>query len=89
MQHFWHARRADDGSKRCRYFEEMQDTSVMQNMISLYSAASACEKGGRWQQALSLLEEMQAPMVVPHFAPNGNQACAEQLFLVIPDRKTH
>ena len=36
----------------------MQDTGVTRDVISFSAAISACEKGGRWEQALSLLKEM-------------------------------
>ena len=37
----------------------MQDAGVTRDVISYNAAISACEKGGQWQQALSLLSEMQ------------------------------
>ena len=36
----------------------MQDRGVQPNVISFSAAISACEKGGQWERALELLEEM-------------------------------
>ena len=46
----------DSGSKG---YSETQEAGVTRNVISFHAAISACEEGGQWQQALSLLAEMQ------------------------------
>ena len=53
---FRHGRRVDSGSKG---YSETQEAGVTRNVISFHAAISACEEGGQWQQALSLLAEMQ------------------------------
>ena len=37
----------------------MQDIDMKLDVISYNAAISACEKGGQWEQAVSLLKEMQ------------------------------
>ena len=37
----------------------MQGAGAMRNVITHNAAVSACEKGGQWKQALSLLKGMQ------------------------------
>jgi pentatricopeptide repeat protein len=44
----------------------MRAAGVAPNVISFNAAISACEKGGQWQRALSLLEEMRAAGVTPN-----------------------
>ena len=46
-------------------FEAMPRAKVIPNEISYNATISACEKGGRWQQALMLLEAMQKVKVTP------------------------
>ncbi|CAE8612497.1 unnamed protein product [Polarella glacialis] len=44
----------------------MSSTGRVQNVISYSSAISACEKGGKWQLALSLLHGMPDERVIPN-----------------------
>ena len=46
--------------------DEMRVAAVAPNVISYSAAISACEKGGRWEQAVSLLDEMREAGVLPN-----------------------
>ena len=50
-------------------FDDMCQVLVAMDVISFNAATSACEKGGQWQQALPLLDELH----MAASAGNGSQ----------------
>jgi len=46
--------------------QEMQNKKIAPDTISYSAAISACEKGGQWQQALGLLQEMELAFLLPN-----------------------
>ena len=46
-------------------FESMPKAQIQPNVISYNAAISACEKGGRWQEALTLFEAMTKAQIQP------------------------
>ena len=50
--------RARDARGALALLKEMRASGVAPNVITYNAAISACEKGGQWERALSLLEEV-------------------------------
>ena len=47
-------------------FESMPTAKVQPNVISYNAAVSACEKGGQWQEAMTLFEAMPKAQIQPN-----------------------
>lgn len=50
-----------------RLLKEMRGRGIVPNVITYSAAISACEKAGRWQEAVRIMEDMIAEGVTPNF----------------------